>query len=99
MSKQQGRVSIGEVMGSAGGKKLSLKDLPQLLGDKMPVLKVNFSGRHRLKTALRVRFGEGFRNLQGIDGLLKEFDDEIEHEMRVIKLKGVLTGVRKKRES
>lgn len=73
--------SLGELMGKAGEKKeLGLKDLPDLLGEKMPELPANRLGRFRLINALQERFGAGFRNLPMVSKILKEFDENVETE-------------------
>ena len=67
--------TMNELMGR-GLKLDSFSDLPAVLGEKMPEISFNSVGRLRLMTALRNRFGEGFRNIPGIKGILKQFDDE-----------------------
>lgn len=88
------KTSINELMGSAGesGKAngLSLDSLKDLLGDRMPKLEFTPVGRLRLTTALRNRFGNGYRSLPGIDDIMKEFDNEAKfnvklHEMKMIR--------------
>jgi len=79
-------------MGSAGAKasgNLSLSDLPKVLGDGMPDLPRDRVGRHRLVRALQQRFGQNFRSLPGLKGIIKEFDSELEFEGRVRKLKQI----------
>lgn len=89
------KASLAELMGSkaAGSGGLSLKQLPEVLGDAMPELPRNAVGRYRLIRALQQRFGDNFRALPGVSGLVKEFDNEIAFENKVqkisaIKLKG-----------
>jgi len=85
------KASLNELMGKSGDKKdLGLSDLEDLLSERMPKLEFTPVGRLRLITALRNRFGENFRHLKGISGILKEFDEESAfniklHEMRMIK--------------
>lgn len=84
------KVSLHELMGKSGGKDLTLDHLGDLLGERMPKLEFNPVGRLRLTTALRNRFGDGYKNLPGIEGILKEFDKEAAfsvklQEMRMIK--------------
>lgn len=80
------KVSLSELMGSAGKKaeqrKLSLDDLPELLGERMPKLEFNPLGRLRLNQALRGRFGDGYANLPGISDIIKEFDAEAKFEIK-----------------
>lgn len=94
------KVSLAELMGStaAGGNgKLSLKQLPEILGEAMPDLPRNSVGRHRLVRALQNRFGKNFRSLPGVTDLVKEFDRETDMERRIaqissVKLKDYLRG-------
>ena len=91
------KATINELMGSSGNraaqKDLGLDDLNEILGERMPKLEFTPVGRMRLTTALRKRFGDDFRNLPGIEGILKEFDKESAfnvklQEMKMIKAKG-----------
>ena len=70
-----GRATLGELMG--GTKGMSLDSLPDILGEKMPELPKNKIGRYRLIRSLRNRFGNEYRNIPGIKGLVEEFDEEI----------------------
>lgn len=89
------RLSLAELMGtvaSQGGGKLSLKQLPEILGESMPELPRSPVGRHRLIRALQQRFGRNFRSLPGVKDLVTEFDADIAFEgkvaaMRAIKLR------------
>ncbi len=81
MREKGGNATLGELLGKAGSKAdLSLKDLPMILGEKMPELPRDRIGKFRLIQALQVRFGDGFRNLPMIKGILNEFDQEVETE-------------------
>lgn len=84
------KAMLNEIMGSAGTKakrgNLTLKDLPDVLGDSLPELPKNQVGRFRLVRALKQRFGNNFRTLPGIKNLLSEFDDDIAYEHDVIKM-------------
>jgi hypothetical protein len=86
-----GRASLSELIGKAGGKsgKLSLEQLPEILGDAMPELPKNAIGKHRLVTALRNRFGHDFRNLPGVSGLISEFDESIALEHRHAQIRAI----------
>ena len=84
--------SIQELMGGrAGGKaksrKLTLDDLGELLGERMPKLEFSPVGRYRLVNALRNRFGDSYRNLPGVGDILKEFDKEAEFNVTLQKMK------------
>lgn len=87
------KASINEIMGGAGEKaksrKLSLDDLGDLLGERLPKLEFTPVGRLRLTTALRNRFGDSYRNLPGIDDVLKEFDHEAAFNVRCQELKQI----------
>ena len=73
--------TIGELMGKAGSKSdLGLKDLPEILGEKMPELPKNRLGKMRLLNALQIRFGQGYKNIPMVSGIIKEFDKEVELE-------------------
>ena len=91
---QRKNTSLGELMGGSGEKaksrKLSLDDLNELLGERMPKLEFTPVGRFRLNQALRKRFGDDFKNLPGISDILSEFDKESKfnvtlQEMKMIK--------------
>ena len=91
------RPTMNELMGSSGNKAadkdLDLDDLKEILGEKCPKIEFTPVGRMRLTAALRVRFGDQYRNLPGIEGILKEFDKESAfnvklQEMKMIKAKG-----------
>ena len=83
--------SLGELMGSAGGKakkrNLTLDDLGELLGERLPKLEYSPVGRMRLTSALRQRFGDNYRHLPGIEGILKEFDDEARFNVKLNEMK------------
>lgn len=85
------RNTLNEMLGSSGTKTKSrdftLDDLSDLLGEKMPKLEFHPVGRLRLTSALRNRFGDGYKNLPGIENILKEFDREAELNVRMQKMK------------
>lgn len=81
-----GKATMGELMGGAQG--MSLKDLPDILGEKMTELPKNKIGRYRLVRSLRNRFGNEYRNIPGIKDLIGEFDEEI-------RFQGVLDEMKK----
>jgi hypothetical protein len=87
------KVSIVELMGSAGGsaksRDLSIDDLGELLGERLPKLEYTPVGRMRLMTALHNRFGDGFRNLPGIGKILKDFDTEAKFAVKLQELKQI----------
>lgn len=72
---------MGELLGKSGAKSdLSLTDLPEILGEKMPDLPKNRIGKFRLLSALQVRFGPAYRNIPMVSNIIKQFDKEIETE-------------------
>jgi hypothetical protein len=87
-----GNASLGELMGGAESSSMKLANLKDVLGEKMQDMPRNAVGRFRLVKALQQRYGDGFRNIPGVKGLIKEFDDEVEFDgvlgkLRKIKIK------------
>ena len=87
------KVSMNEVMGKGATQKITLANLPEILGEKMPRLPLNRVGKVRLIQALKNRYGTGYRNLPGISDVLKEFDTASDHDETLaqigkIKLRG-----------
>jgi hypothetical protein len=90
------KASLNELMGGSGSemrdRKLGLSDLPELLGDALPVIDKTPVGRLRLISALRNRFGDQYRNIPGVEDIMKEFDEDARfrvklEEMKMIKVK------------
>ena len=85
------KLTLNEIMGSSGEKakkrKLSINDLENLLGERMPKLEYSPVGRLRLTTALRNRFGDSYRNMPGIDDIMKEFDREADFNVKIQEMK------------
>ncbi len=86
-----GKQSLQEIMGKKGAasskeRKLTMDDLPSLLGDGMPKLQFSPLGRVRLFRALKQRFGNGFRNVPGVSDIVAEFDDSTRFEVSVRKM-------------
>lgn len=79
--------TMGELMGEGyeHRTKLTLEDLPKLLGEKMPHMPFDRVGRIRLINALHQRFGAGFKNIPGITDILEHFDKEI-HTSTVVRM-------------
>lgn len=85
---------LGELLGKSAEKtEISLKDLPELLGEQMPEMPLNRIGKYRLMQALKIRFGAGYRNLPMIKNLMHEFDEEMNVE-NIVKMnkKGLKDG-------
>lgn len=73
--------ALGELLGKSAEKgELGFKDLPELLGEKMPDLPMNRIGKFRLINALSQRFGPGFRDIPMVSNILKEFDSKVNDE-------------------
>lgn len=87
MRPRGGKATLGELMG--GAQSMSLKDLPDILGEKYPELPKNKVGRYRLVRSLRNRFGNEYRNIPGVKGLIEEFDEEIRYQGVLDKIKKV----------
>lgn len=86
----KGKASLAELMGSSGANGgLKLSRLRDVLGDAMPEMPRNAVGRHRLLSALQQRFGDGFRSIPGVRGLLGEFDSEVAHHGRMAQLRQI----------
>ena len=86
------KATLNEIMGKAAGDKgsnMSMKDLPEILGDGMPELDMSPVGRIRLIRALKQRFGDNFRSLPGLKGVVKEFDSAAKAAVVREKLKGI----------
>ena len=89
------KVSLNEIMGKSAGAKgsgMSMKDLPEILGDGMPELDMSPVGRIRLIRALKQRFGDNFRSLPGLKGIVKEFDSAASAAVTREKLRKIKIG-------
>jgi len=89
----KGKVTLNEMMGErgekGGAKKLSLDDLSTILGERMPKLEFSPVGRLRLTNALRLRFGDQYRNLPGITDIIKDFDKEAAFSVKLQEIKQI----------
>lgn len=87
------KATLNELMGSGGSKAkerdLDLEDLKEILGERCPKLEFSPVGRMRLTSALRVRFGDNYRHLPGIDGILKKFDEEARFAVKLNEMKQI----------
>lgn len=89
-----GKATLAEIMGPRGAqsskdRKLTMKDLPDLLGEGMPELQFNQVGRIRLMRALKQRFGASFRNIPGVSDIVRDFDDESRFSLDVKRMKQI----------
>ena len=85
--------TLNELMGSSGskkeGRKLTMDDVKDLLGERMPSMEFSPVGRIRLINALKGRFGTGFRNLPGISDIIKDFDQQAKFQVEVERMKQI----------
>ena len=74
--------SLGEVMGEGfeGRTKLSMDDLPKILGPKMPHITYDRIGKIRLVNAMHQRFGPGWQNVPGVNHIMDHFDKNMSAE-------------------
>lgn len=74
--------TLGEVMGEGfeHRSKLSLDDLPKILGPKMPHLPFDRVGKIRLVNAMHQRFGPGWQNVPGVKDIMDHFDRNMQTE-------------------
>jgi hypothetical protein len=84
---------MGSKAAGSNGK-LSLSQLPEILGDGMPELPRTAVGRHRLIRALQQRFGNNYRSLPGVKDLVAEFDADIDLEIKIQRI-GAIKAKRK----
>lgn len=78
MRQKSSPATLNELLGGEG--EISLDNLKEVLGEKMPELPLNRIGKYRLTTALRNRFGEGYRNIPGVKNVIKSFEEKVETE-------------------
>lgn len=93
MRPRGGKATLGELLGGST-QELSLSNVQDVLGEKMPTLPKNKVGRYRLMMALRNRFGNGYRNIPGVKDVMSEFDEEIQYQ----KLHKKLSDIKVKKE-
>lgn len=93
------KASLNELMGGAGSvakeRKLSLSDLPELLGEAMPEIPHTPVGRLRLTMALRNRFGDNWRTIPGIKDVMKDFDSEAAFNVKLAEMRMIKAGSKK----
>ena len=95
------RPKLGEILGrkgaeKSGQKKLGLEDLPDLIGEALPEINFDAVGKHRLVTALRNRFGEGYRNISVVKDILADFEEKRAFEDRLSELRAIKYSPKKK---
>ena len=87
MRNSKSPATMGELMGEGfeGRTKLSLEDLPKILGEKMPSLSYDRVGKIRLINALHMRFGVNYSHIPGVQNILEHFEKEM-HTAAVVKM-------------
>lgn len=88
------RVSLSEILGkksaaSSAKKKLTLEDLPDLIGEGLPEINFDAVGKHRLVTALRNRFGDGYRNITAAKDIIADFEEKRSFEQKLSDLRAI----------
>lgn len=78
--------NLGELMGEGfeHRTKLTLSDLPKLLGHKMPEITYDRVGRVRLHHALQKRFGQDYQNMPHIQDLLKQHEQAMKVQSAIM---------------
>lgn len=76
MSAKESPGTLGEMLGS-GQEKVTMENLPKILGLKMPEIPMNEVGKIRLIHALQQRFGANFRQMPGVNELLDGFNKDL----------------------
>lgn len=79
--------NLGEMMGEGfeHRTKLTLSDLPKLLGHKMPEITYDRVGRLRLHHSLEQRFGKDYVNMPHIQDLLEQHAQASKVQQAVLK--------------
>lgn len=77
--------NLNELMGEGfeHRTKLTLEDLPKLLGHKMPEITFDRVGRIRLHHALEQRFGRDYMNMPHIQDLLKQHEEAMQVDKKI----------------
>ena len=77
--------TLSELMGEGfeHRTKLTLDDLPKLLGHKMPEITHDRVGRIRLHHALMNRFGKDYQNMPHIQDLLKQHEEAMKVDSKI----------------
>lgn len=78
--------NLSELMGEGfeHRTKLTLSDLPQLLGHKMPEITYDHVGRVRLHHALQQRFGMDYQNMPHIQDLLEQHSHAMKNQAAIM---------------
>lgn len=76
MRAKGGKATLGELIGGTSPN-MTLSNLQDILGEKLPELPRTKVGKYRLMRSLRHRFGNQYRNIPGVKNLISEFDDDM----------------------
>lgn len=76
MREKDTPASLGEMLGK-GRNQVTMENLPEVLGLKMPEIPKNRVGKLRLIHALQQRFGANYRQTPGVNDLLSEFEQNL----------------------
>ena len=95
------KLSLAEILGKKGAssssqRKLTLEDLGDLIGEGLPEINFDAVGKHRLLTALRNRFGDGYRNISAAKDIIADFDEKRRFEERLQDLRAIKYKPKKK---
>lgn len=95
------RPTLAEIMGRSGakkseGRKLTLEDLGDLVGENLPEINFDAVGKHRLVTALRNRFGDGYRSIPAAKDIIADFEEKRSFEEKLSQLRSIKYTPKKK---
>ena len=95
------KLSLAEILGKKGAssssqRKLTLEDLGDLIGEGLPEINFDAVGKHRLLTALRNRFGDGYRNISAAKDIITDFEEKRRFEERLQDLRAIKYKPKKK---
>lgn len=78
--------NLNELMGEGyeHRTKLTLDDIPKILGHKMPEITYDRVGRVRLHHALQQRFGADYQNMPHIQDLLKQHEQAMKVQATIM---------------
>ena len=84
--------AMHKILRSAAIPRLDPEPIARLLGDMMPKLDASQRSRIRLMTAMRAKYGEGFKSIPAVEDALKHFDDHREFVREFIRIRGKIRG-------
>lgn len=92
MRKAGAPETLNELLGEEHDGKVTLQNLSSILGERMPELTFDRVGRLRLIHSLQNRFGDNYRQVPGVRGMLADFDKNMETNSIVKMNKGKFNG-------